>query len=151
MRLIGICISLLFITSCTSNTEKLDQLNWLHGTWVRTFNGVTQIEKWEKKGNNLIGQSIYVQNSDSTLMSKYTLMIKNNAIIYTSNEIGFEDSTTYDLKYFSSDSIVFQTTQSVWPQSILLFHTPKNTFIRSLSGQQQQMKNFVHFEFQKIK
>lgn len=150
MKAIFLILTVLVISSCSSNTEKMDDLSWIAGNWTREYNGVTQVESWNKKATYLTGESIFVKNEDSTVISTFKITQMNNHIVLISKEVDFEDSTVYDLGYFAPDSVVFHTKKPIWPQTILLYKKDENTFIKSQTGVQQQMKNFVHFEFKKV-
>jgi hypothetical protein len=82
-------------------------------------------------------------------MSSYQIVPDNNEIRLFTQEMGFESKVEYQLTYFSSDSLIFETKQHIWPQNIMLYNESKKVYIKSLSGMQQQMKNFVHFKFAK--
>ncbi|MFT6324440.1 MAG: hypothetical protein ACJAWO_002003 [Halieaceae bacterium] len=124
-------------------------MNWLVGSWTRQYNEVTQVEIWTATGDSITGASYFVQENDSTLMSSYQIVPDNNEIRLFTQEMGFESKVEYQLTYFSSDSLIFETKQHIWPQNIMLYNESKKVYIKSLSGMQQQMKNFVHFKFAK--
>lgn len=151
MKIAGFICAILLLASCTSNTAKMNELSWLEGTWTRQYNGVTQMEEWISSNSQLLGKSVFITNQDSTVTTTFKISPTKDGIVYVSQETNFEDSTIYEMEYFSADSIVFTTNQPIWPKSVLLYNKEPNTLIKSLTGVQQQMKNFVHFEFQKVK
>ena len=146
-------IILIFLTtlcfSCTSSKEKVLQMNWLAGRWTRQYNEVTQVEIWTTTGDSINGASYFVQENDSTLMSSYQIVRNNNEIRLYTQETGFDLKVEYQLIYFSRDRLMFETKQRIWPQKIMLYDESKKVYIKSLSGMQQQMRNFVHFKFAK--
>ena len=123
MKAIILIFTVLVISSCSSNTEKINNLSWLAGNWTREYNGVTQVESWNKKEGSLYGSSIFVKNEDSTIISTYSITQNKNGIILITKEVDFEDSTVYNLEYFAPDSIVFHTKKPIWPQTILLYQS----------------------------
>ncbi|MGB0806918.1 MAG: hypothetical protein ACPGRC_09525 [Salibacteraceae bacterium] len=137
--------------SCTSNTEKINQLKWLEGTWEREFNGVTQIENWKFENHQLKGESIFSNQTQQTVMSYSNISEQNSKIILARTQQGFESPTAYSISYFNIDSVVFKTTESVWPTTITLVKKTDEIYIQSLSGRQQQMFNEVHFKYDKEK
>ena len=146
-RLFIILLLAFVIGSCSSNKEKLQQISWLKGSWSRQYNGVTQTENWNITDSSILGDLYFVHNNDSSLMSSYEIKIKENNIILVTHETEFESIVEYQLSYFSKDSLIFKTKYPVWPSEILIYHQTINTYIKSLSGQQQQMNNYVHFQF----
>lgn len=139
-----------FLTaSCINNTDRITQLSWLQGTWERNYNNVLQIEEWKIQSNELVGQSIFITNQDSTTLNSYTIKELNSQVTLFITPTDFEESTSYPLSYFSADSVVFKNNQESWPQEIVMVKKADSVYVKSLSGHQQQMFNAVHFSFKK--
>ncbi len=141
---------ILFIgVSCTPIIDLTEDIPWLEGKWKRDFNGVAQIESWQKGEFGFTGQNLFLANGDTTLMNTMDIMVQGDNWVMTRTMFENDIQFTYGILHSNTDSVVFQNNENIWPQTITYKHLSDEKLELIVDGMDGTMRKNVAFTFTK--
>ena len=141
---------ILFIgVSCTPEIDLTEDIPWLEGKWKRDFNGVAQIESWQKGEFGFTGQNLFLANGDTTLMNTMDIFVQGEDWVLVKTMFEDELKFTYHLLQSNTDSVVFQNNENIWPQTITYKKIDSLRLELIVDGKDGTMRKNVSFTFNK--
>jgi hypothetical protein len=136
----------LFLTGCTLNRpepsgEPKHQLfGWLPGTWALSAGKIRMAERWQRiDSTNMEGASWYVSGSDSVLMEKLRITVRDSGTYYFAEVPTQNQGRRIDFRLVSSgqNRWVFENLQHDFPQRIIYERISSDSLKASVEGFQE--------------
>lgn len=140
--LIYIC-SLLFLTSCSTNTN-FKKPAWLVGKWIRV-NEEENNKTYEFWNEDFTGLGFTLQESDTTFVEKMSFIANNNNLYLKVTGLG-EDTTLFAFTKQSDDSFIVENNRNQFPKKIE-YRFNGNTLKTIISNEEFS----IDFTFNKLK
>jgi hypothetical protein len=168
-KIVYCCIAVIFASSCGTDEQKgsqdtstetpvlnkIEQLNWVLGTWQNVTPDGTFTEHWERAGEGLFsGHGSFVSPKGDTLFSEYIeLEAVNDTLYYKPVVSGQNDGkeTVFEGTAISSDEAVFENPAHDFPQRIIYQKPTDSTLYARIEGIKDGVEKQEEFSFKKVK
>lgn len=117
--------------------EKFHQMEWLIGTWQSKSGGGMLNETWRKNNDStLIGQSVMIVNSDTTLLEKLELQLRGNKLFYIATAIGQNGGVPVSFELYASvnNRFLFENSAHDYPQRIIYSKITPDSLVARIEG-----------------
>lgn len=133
-----------FLSSCVNQSAELPHLN---GTWKSSFNDIQIIEKWSKKGNSLVGTTIWELDSNRRV-DHLRIALQEDTLIYS---LKMDGKTAIHFRCTEpfSDTLVFINESNDFPKRIVYIQ-PKGKKMKAWIDSNEEDPNRITFTFEKI-
>ena len=132
--------------SCSSNTDFLEDSTWLDGNWKREYNGIVQMEKWQKNESGFTGQNLFI-SGDTNIMNTYQIKQDGDSWTLIKSVTETDFSFSYNLFSSNTDSVVFKNAENIWPQTVTYKKISPNKMELIVGGQDGTMQKNAAFTF----
>lgn len=139
-----ICLTSLFIIACNASKkenvktfEKLEQTNWLIGTWENASDEGLLTEHWKKENDSMyFGESYLIIGEDTVFSEKITLMQDQKELYYipTVNNQNDGKPVKFKLSSCSEKQLVFVNPKHDFPQKIEYRLITNDSLVAEISG-----------------
>ncbi|MBB2149138.1 DUF6265 family protein [Pedobacter gandavensis] len=112
-----------------SNPEKLKQLEWLTGKWIRTNSktGQSGYETWKKDArSNLIGKGVTLKGKETLFEEIMTFSFKEKALYFVVSVSGEKQPTYFKLTELGPDGFTCENPKHDFPKKITYKRNGKN-------------------------
>lgn len=138
----------------TRNFEKLEQLNWLLGTWINESDTKYSKESWTKENDSTFTAYSYTQVGNDTVFAETVLLQEREGnLFFTAAEADEKNRTVVTFKMIPSEKgkFVFENKEHDFPQQITYTNPTKDSIHAWIEGTINGMSKTVDFYFSKKK
>jgi hypothetical protein len=117
--------------------KKIEQANWLVGTWFSKSGERSNYERWNKSNDSTyLGRSYSIQHGDTVSAESVTLVQQGETITYIPIVQGQNNNMPVMFTLVSSDSnkLIFENPSHDFPQIITYWRVPPDSLIAEISG-----------------
>ena len=117
--------------------KKIEQANWLVGTWFSKSGERSNYERWNKSNDSTyVGRSYSIQHGDTVSAESVTLVQQGEAITYIPIVQGQNNNMPVMFTLVSSDSnkLIFENPAHDFPQIITYWRVPPDSLVAEISG-----------------
>jgi hypothetical protein len=141
---------LLFLTAAAAQTQDLNQLAWISGTWVGTEGRVEMEEHWTRpKGNSMLGLHRDV-TADRTVSFEFLRIEKTaDGIVYIAQPQG-RPPTSFRMIEGSGTRVVFENKAHDFPQRII-YWIESDTLHAQVEGEQNGRQQTMEWAWKRQK
>lgn len=132
------------LLSCTDDSAELPKIE---GTWKSSFNDIRVVETWRKKGNTLIGTTIWEQDTNRRV-DHLEIACKKDTLVYSLKMEG-EPVIHFFCHNLLSDTLIFFNEQNEFPKRIV-YVRPKGRKMNVWIDNGEEDLNRLSFAFEKI-
>lgn len=125
MKKITLIIAMIFVSAAShaqpQQNADFDKLKWLIGTWKRTGlkPGQSGTETWSAtSATKLAGRGITMRGTDTAVVEKLSLIVKDNEIFYVADVTGNPKPVFFKLTAITTDSFVCENPEHDFPKKI---------------------------------
>lgn len=128
------------ISKSTSDKVKtIDsyQINWLLGSWQNVTPRGVIVENWMQKDvYSYKGQSVFIQNGDTSVMENIVLKAETNGLYYIPTVSNQNDSQPVKFKLTTSElnNFIFENPLHDFPQTISYRLVNQDSIVAEISG-----------------
>ena len=136
-----LALLLLGAASCDTVKQhhKLEQLNWVLGTWKMTTEEGQFIETWTKKNDTLLqGSGFFVAGNDTPFREELSIIDRNDTLYYTAITPKNEQVPVFfKERSFQDGDILFENPEHDFPQQIRYKKRNDTNIIATISGRHE--------------
>ena len=133
-----------FLLSCTNNSPDLPKIE---GSWKSSYNDISVVETWRKKGNTLVGTTIWEQDTNRRV-DHLEIVCKKDTLVYSLKMEG-EPVIHFYCNNIFSDTLIFLNEQNEFPKRIV-YVRPKGRKMNVWIDNGDNDLNRMSFGFEKI-
>ena len=147
-------ISSLLFLDCTSQSEPIENAQWLIGTWENKTPEGNLYETWEKVNDKeLFGKSYFLKNTDTVLFETVQLIQKENRLFYIVKTTGQNENlpVSFGSTDITEGRLNFENKEHDFPQRITYKKISSDSLFAEISGIQNGKDRKEAFPMKKIK
>ena len=131
-----------FITFSCSN-QDIKQLYFLEGNWQ--VEDKQQFEKWEKKGNDLIGVGYKLIDGEEQVLENLAIRVIDGQVVYQATVANQNDGSTisFQLNDSISDFFSFENPEHDFPKKIQYFKLDGSKLKVNVIGEDEKGFTFI--------
>lgn len=145
MRIIKLTIVLAILVSYDANSQKaaIQEMNFLIGIWK--IEGKENYEAWERKGDQLHGESYKIRNEQKYVSEKLEIKLVNNNLIYIATVFNQNQGKgiQFTLKHLEKNLVSFENSNHDFPQKIQYKILTKNQLSVSVLGDKNKGFSYI--------
>ncbi len=136
----ALLLLLLLVFSVSANAQSLKEIEWLAGTWNRTNvkAGRSAHERWIKTAEGLQGWGVNMSGTDTTLVEKLRIIIKDNKLYYVVDVPHNKESTYFLITEATANSFTCENPKHDFPKKIT-YQLEGNKLKATISGDGKAM------------
>jgi hypothetical protein len=137
-----LCASV-FIFSCapTEQKPKLDDLNWLLGTWETQGEERKVVENWTKESDTAMkGTGVFLSHGDTTYMEKLSIEMRDGDIFYVADVPQNPEPVPFKLTSYKDSEAIFENPEHDFPQRITYTLQPNGSLHARAEGTEKDGK-----------
>jgi hypothetical protein len=138
----------------TGNTEKIDELQWLLGTWINENGQEFSQESWSKENNNTYSGFSFTQVGKETVFAEtMALEQKADSLLLTVATANQNDKKPITFKLVSSEKgqFTFENKKHDFPQRIIYTNPVKDSLHAWIEGSVNGEAKRIDFSFSRKK
>ena len=148
------CMSLIVFCSCTTQqSNRINNAEWLLGTWEnKTVNG-SIYETWTKVGNKEFnGKSYIVKEKDTIIFETIQLLQVQDSLFYIPKVKNQNEglSVRFTLNTISDTGFVFENQQHDFPKTISYTKINTDSLVAEISGIKNGLKREQTFPMKRL-
>lgn len=162
-----LCLSAAVLSSCggdeTNNktetpeaspkVNKLEQLNWVLGTWVMETPDGTFTEYWERTNDSIYaGHGMLVSAKGDTLFSERIKVEQSGDTVYYKPVISRQNDgkeTVFTEKLLADNEVIFENPAHDFPQRIIYKKPTDSTLYARIEGRQDGRDRSEEYQYRK--
>lgn len=165
--LLLLCLPLM-MNSCKNNSEidrselevsnnsfeKLNELQWLLGTWINKTDGKFSKENWIKDNDSTFSAFSYTEVGKDTVFAETMLLQqKEGNLFLTAAEADEENRTIVTFKLIPSEKgqFIFENKEHDFPERIIYTNPSKDSISAWIEGTINGEKKTIYFPFSREK
>lgn len=135
------------------NYEKMQELQWLLGTWVNEFTPEFSQESWTKKNDSIyMGFSFTTVSNDTVFAERISLQQKEDYLFLTvSDALKSGAPIIFTLASSDNKQFVFENKKHDFPQRIVYSQPVKDSLHAWIEGPVDGENKKLHYYFSKVK
>lgn len=136
-RTVFAVVALLFLGASCGERLKIDQADWIVGTWEMQTRTRTIYESWERESDYLfVGQSYRLANGDTLLLERIQLVQEGEELYFLPTVTDQNDgqTITFSLRSIDSKGWVFECPEHDYPQRIAYQRVSRDSLVATISG-----------------
>lgn len=137
----------LFSIGCTNS--KIEDLNWLEGTWQSGLADGKQLEKWSLNNDSLVGKRYLITRADTTLMQEMRIYKGESALEMRVTPLQAPYNSLFECQKVHKNQLVFKNVQQSFPE-LLEYALVRDTLAIYARGKTQGMMNEAVFAFTRV-
>ncbi len=150
--IIGTCLITLY--GCDLKKTKIEQAEWLIGTWESQTERGSTYETWTKlSGNELKGISYMLEEKDTIVFETIQLIQNEEGLFYIPKVKNQNDGlpVKFKLKMNSDSSLVFENPLHDFPQVISYAKIGSDSLVAEISGVKNDSKQRQAFLMNRVR
>lgn len=158
--IIALLLIITFQPSCsepnkkTPKPNKLEQFDWLIGSWSNVSSEGELFERWIKTNDSTFsGNSFFISNNDTLFSEQISLELKGFDIFYTPTVSNQNQGKAVCFKLISDTNnvFVFENKLHDFPQRIIYTNPLPDSLYARIEGTEKGENRFEEFSFKRVK
>lgn len=145
MRIIKLTIVLALLVSYDANSQKaaIQEMNFLIGIWK--IEGKENYEGWERKADQLHGESYKIRNEQKYVSEKLEIKLVNNNLIYIATVFNQNQGKgiQFTLNHLEKSLVSFENSNHDFPKKNQYKILNKNTLSVSVLGNKNKGFSYI--------
>ncbi len=140
--------------TASKNFEKIEQLNWLLGTWVNEFTPEFSKESWTRENDSTFSAFSFTKVHNDTVFSETMfLQQKDGKLLMTVTEASENGDVPVTFRLVSSEKMqfVFENKKHDFPKRIVYTQPVKDSLVAWIEGPVDGENKKLYFHFSKEK
>ena len=134
------------------NFERIEQLQWLLGTWVNEYTPEFSQESWTKKNDSTFSAFSFTRVRKDTVFAETLLLQQKEGdllLIVTDVDKKNKSSVTFKMVPSKKGQFVFENKNHDFPQRIVYTNPVKDSLHAWIEGKVDGANEKLHFHFSK--
>jgi hypothetical protein len=144
--------AVLSATSVIAQTNGIQQLSWMAGTWVQTKDADTVQESWlGPQGNTMVAVNLTQSARRGTSFEFLRIVETPNGLSYMASPNGRSPATEFKLKEMGDKRVVFENPTHDFPQRVIYWREADGGMKARIEGTVQGKERGLEWRFERAK